>query len=685
MFGARNELRRRDRRRRRARRLRRTILAAILLVAAAAAAMQALGVGHSSAERAVPPRASDPAGTTQASTAAAGSRTTGVVRIRVSRLASLPAPVQDAAVATLGDRAYAFGGLNASGASTSAVWVVHGSSVRSAGTLPVAIHDAAAASTGQRLYVLGGGQVVSYPAIATFDPATGSVRLVGRLPTPLSDLSVATVGATAYTVGGFTGSAWSDGIVAVTHGHAQRVARLPVGLRYAAVAKVGSDILIAGGRTEAGPSRAIYRFVPADGAVTRIGTLPQPLMHASAGTLGGTMYVIGGVGASGAPVASVLAVAPGGSVRRAATLPGPLSDAGVASLPGRLLVIGGNNGTGPTRAVLSISPTAARTHRSRPVSRHGALPKRFRGPLPGDLLIADRGNNRILLVDPAGHILWRYPSRQGQPRLYFDDDAFFTPGGHAIISNEEDNHDIVKISYPSGHIIWRYGHSGQPGSAAGYLNTPDDAYQLRSGLIIVSDDRNCRLLEIRGHHVVRSIGSPAACTHDPPRALGSPNGDTPLADGHVLVSEITGSWVDELTLGGRLVRSIHAPVSYPSDPQITPKGNILLADYSRPGAVVILKRRTGRLLWRYQPTSGPGELDHPSLASMLPNGDVVVVDDYNDRIVIIDPQTNRIVWQYGHTAVGGTAPGYLHVPDGFDFVPVTPAGRPNPAAIRHGP
>ena len=610
----------------------------------------------------------------------------GAVRIRVREVAKLPAPVQDAAVAVIGDRAYAFGGLDSGGASTTAISVVHGSSVTSAGSLPLAIHDAAAAPSGRgSVVVLGGGQVASYAGIAAFDAATGGVRIVGRLPTPLSDLSVATVAGTTFAVGGFTGSAWSNGIVSVDGGRARRVASLPIGLRYAAVAAVGNAVLIAGGRTEAGPSRAIYRFTPADGSVARIGTLPQPLMHASAGTLDGRMYVVGGIGAGGTPVQSVLAVGTGGDVHRAATLPSPLSDAGVASLPGRLLVIGGSDGAGPTRAVLSIAATGGPVDRPHTARRHGGLPRRFRGPLPGDLLIADRGNNRMLMIDPAGHILWRYPSRPGQARLYFDDDAFFTPGGHAIISNEEDNHDIVKISYPAGRIVWRYGHSGHPGSSPGYLNTPDDAYQLRSGLVIVSDDRNCRLLEIRGHRVVRSIGSPASCTHDPPRALGSPNGDTPLANGHVLVSEITGSWVDELTLDGRLVRAIHAPVSYPSDPQVTRRGNILLADYSRPGAVVILDRQTGRLLWRYQPTSGPGELDHPSLASMLPNGDVIVVDDYNDRIVIIDPRSKRIVWQYGHTAVGGTGPGYLHVPDGFDFVPVTPDGRPNPAAIRHGP
>lgn len=610
----------------------------------------------------------------------------GAARIRIREIAKLPAAVQDSAVAVLGGRAYAFGGLDTGGSSTRAISVVHGSSVTSAGRLPVAIHDAAAAPNGRRrLVVLGGGQVASYAGIAAFDPATRGVRIVGRLPTPLSDLSAATLDGTTFAVGGFTGAAWSDGIVSIDGGRARRVARLPIGLRYAAVAAVGNVILIAGGRTEAGPSRAIYRFTPADGTVARIGTLPQPLMHASAGALGGIMYVVGGIGAAGTPVPSVLAVGAGGDVHRAATLPGPLSDAGVASMPGRLLVIGGSNGAGPTRAVLSISVTRGPAHPHHPVNRQAGLPRRFRGPLPGDLLIADRGNNRMLMIDPAGHILWRYPSRPGQPHLYFDDDAFFMPGGRGIISNEEDNHDIVEISYPSGRIVWRYGHPGHPGSSPGYLNTPDDAYKLSSGLVIVSDDRNCRLLEIRGHRVVRSIGSPASCTHDPPRSLGSPNGDTPLANGHVLVSEINGSWVDELTLDGRLVRAIHAPVSYPSDPQVTRRGNILLADYSRPGGVVILDRQTGRLLWRYGPTSGPGELDHPSLASMLPNGSVIVVDDYNDRIVIVDRKTKRIVWQYGHTAVGGTGPGYLHVPDGFDFVPVTPDGRPNPAAIRHGP
>lgn len=77
---------------------------------------------------------------------------------------------------------------------------------------------------------------------------------------------------------------------------------------------------------------------------------------------------------------------------------------------------------------------------------------------------------------------------------------------------------------------------------------------------------------------------------------------------------------------------------------------------------------SGRLVWRYAP-SGPDALNQPSLALPLPNGDVLVNDDWNHRVIVIDPKTNQIVWQYGHTGVPGSAPGYLDKPDGVDLAP----------------
>ena len=62
-------------------------------------------------------------------------------------------------------------------------------------------------------------------------------------------------------------------------------------------------------------------------------------------------------------------------------------------------------------------------------------------------------------------------------------------------------------------------------------------------------------------------------------------------------------------------------------------------------------------------------MNQPSLALPLPNGDILANDDKNDRVIVVDPRTNRIVWQYGHTHVPGSGEGFLSNPDGVDLAP----------------
>jgi hypothetical protein len=288
----------------------------------------------------------------------------------------------------------------------------------------------------------------------------------------------------------------------------------------------------------------------------------------------------------------------------------------------------------------------------------------------GRMLIADRGNNRLLLVNAEKRVLWRYPGpgRPGPPGgFYFPDDAFFTHGGTGIISNEEQNERIVQLAFPSGKMTWSYGHPGVIGSSPGYLHEPDDAYLLKNGTVTVADAQNCRILFISPQGHTRQIGQAGVCTHDPPHTLASPNGDTPLANGDILVSEVTGSYIDEFTPTGRLVWSTHLPIAYPSDPQQLGPNRYLVADYTRPGGIYEFDRH-GRILWSYHPPSGPGMLDHPSLAERLPNGLIAANDDYRDRVVVINPLTKRIVWQYGQTNSPGTGPDQLKIPDGFDLL-----------------
>ena len=302
--------------------------------------------------------------------------------------------------------------------------------------------------------------------------------------------------------------------------------------------------------------------------------------------------------------------------------------------------------------------------------------------LPGDLMIADRGNNRILVVDPSGHLVFSYPPPGNPTALYYDDDTFVEPGGEWVIANEEDNHAIVDVNLLNHTQRVLFGHPGEPGSDATHVHTPDDAYMLPDGTFTVADASNCRILFIRERRIVRSYGTPEECRHEPPRHFTPVNGDTPVPGGGVMVSEIQGSWVDEIGPEGRLRLAIQAPVGYPSDPQPLPGGRILIADYSNPGHILIIDR-AGRVLWRYGPASGYGRLDQPSLAMPLPNGDIAVNDDYRHRVLVIDPRTNTIVWKYGHTDHPGTAPGELNIPDGMDFIPQSPNGAPDYAAVVH--
>jgi hypothetical protein len=311
------------------------------------------------------------------------------------------------------------------------------------------------------------------------------------------------------------------------------------------------------------------------------------------------------------------------------------------------------------------SPVAARpaaAHAVRPKPKPRPRHRRPRGPLPRDLLIADRDNNRVLLVSPSKRILWEATNLRGP------DDAFFTPGGRSIITNEEFNDTLTEVSIRTKRRIWRYGHDGLAGSGPGYLDTPDDAYRLPDGRTTVADIRNCRIVQIsRARRVTRILGG--SCAHDPPRGFASPNGDTPLRDGGLLVTEIgPPGWIDRLDRRGRLVWSIRSPIAYPSDAQLLPDGRILVSGFTDPGRIVILDR-TGRIRWSFGASSGPNRLNKPSLAVRLPNGLIAANDDYDERVIVVAPGKHRIVWQYGHTGVPGSKPGYLNKPDGIDLAP----------------
>lgn len=298
--------------------------------------------------------------------------------------------------------------------------------------------------------------------------------------------------------------------------------------------------------------------------------------------------------------------------------------------------------------------------------------------LPGSVLIADEGNDRLVLVDPQGRVVWTFPEpgdlRPGET-FKSPDDALYTPDGKHIIVTHEENFTVTLVDPAARRIVWRYGTPGVHGHGPNQLWNPDDALVLPDGHVLVPDIKNCRILLIeRGAQAPkRTYGAdrrpPGGCKHDPPRIFGSPNGAFPLRNGHYVVTEILRPWISELDLKtGTVVKAFRPPgVRYPSDTNEVAPGRYITADYSKPGQIVMFDG-DGKELWRYRPT-GKDALDHPSLAEALPNGLVIATDDHNHRVIVVDPRTNKIVWQYGETGRRGRQPGRLNEPDGLDLAP----------------
>jgi hypothetical protein len=616
---------------------------------------------------------------------------------------SLGTPISREAVVANGTGLTILGGLTPGGSSLADISTIdlRTGAMSAAGNLAIVVHDAAAATIGGQTLVFGGGspstvagiQSIKSPTIAA--PSGTSVGSVtGTLPQPRSDLAVATISdksrghvtTTDYIVGGYDGTHYLPSVLATVDGRRFFSAgTLPVPVRYPAVVALGGKIYAFGGETASAGSTTtatddIQVIDPKTHSAAIVGHMPQSIYGAAAFVIHGTIYVAGGQVPKGSTQTQIEAyVQRTHEMLRAGLLPQAVAFGGYATVGSGGSSIGYLvGGEVATQSGIDAAGVASGLLQSvislRPSRYGGSAGSASAGtPFSGTLLIADRGNDRLIALNPARDLTWIYPSASMPPPpggFYFPDDAFFFGRGTGIISNQEDNHTIVEIGYPSGKLLWQYGHPGVPGNQPGYLDQPDDAYLLKSGIVTVADASNNRILFISpAKTVIGTIGN-GVDTHNPPSSIAYPNGDTPLANGNVLVSEINGSWIDEYTQQGKLIWTVQmTTVDYPSDPQQLGPNLYLMTDYDPPAEGRIIEfNRQGHIRWKYDATTGDAMLKKPSLAEQLPNGLLMVNDDYRDRVVVIDPTINSIVWQYGLTDTPGTSPGLISIPDGFDLL-----------------
>lgn len=290
-------------------------------------------------------------------------------------------------------------------------------------------------------------------------------------------------------------------------------------------------------------------------------------------------------------------------------------------------------------------PGSAATHPGRGPS-HLTISRDGGGP-PRNLLVA-QADGRLLSISPRGQVVWH--ERQADPGA-----VFVSRTGRTEIITQPHASRVVLRRIDSGTVAFVYGRNRLR------LRAPGSAVEDARGEVVIADTGNCRLVFARqtSERPLRVIAWARGC---PRSAL--------IGDGLLVVTEQGPVGIAVLSeRGAQLARIPLGDLTVPSDAVAFRAHAIVVADQTKPGRVVEIDWR-GRTLWSYGPPAGPGELDRPSLASVLPDGNVLVLDGGNDRVVVIDRQTKLIVWQYGHRGVAGNRPGYLERPTSATLVPL---------------
>lgn len=565
----------------------------------------------------------------------------------------------------LDGRAVVLGGQLADGTANAAVVSIdlRTGGRRTIAALPQAVTDAAAAVIGTRIVLMGGKGQTAVQAVEA-----GTTEKLSDLPIIRVGAGSATRGGEVFLVGGSDGSLPSREVTVTSDGKTFRtIGELMVPVAYASVALIDGRLIVVGGETSGGSDAVeVQSFDLATNTATVIGRLGRGVSHAAAAVIDGDLYLIGG--RSGTVLLDSvdrldLTSFALTSVGRLST---PTSDGAVALLGDVAYLVGGNTGV-PTDVVSEI-----RLVNPRNAPDIAAAPLAAGEPFDGQLLIADRGNDRVILVNADHQIAWQSPTSGDGDEvspIAGVNDAMFTRGASAILATSAAQDTIAEINYPSGTALWTYGRADRAGSGLGFLNDPRDAFRRADGSVTVADTGNCRVVEINAKKIPSAqMGTVGEChEHEPPNKLAGPTSVTPLPNGNVLVAEVNSGTVNEMTRGGVRVWTARLPLARPSEPRQIGDDRYLVTDESRPGGVYEFDR-SGQIRFAYSPSSGPAMLDHPTQAAMLPNGLIVVSDSNRHRVVVIDPATSSIVWQFGELDVAGSGPNQLDAPGGIDLL-----------------
>jgi len=296
---------------------------------------------------------------------------------------------------------------------------------------------------------------------------------------------------------------------------------------------------------------------------------------------------------------------------------------------------------------------------------------------PGNVLISDQYNNRLIEVNPNNHkIVWQFGNQSwvaGPHSVVGVNDAqrvgFLTlVAGTGVPAGAEPNcpngcpDNRVMLVDPAGQIIWKYGQPGVSGSGPNQLNTPVQNTWLPSFHVLITDQANARVIEVTlNNKIVWQYGQ-TGVTGDGNDQLNNPNSAELLANGHILIADEGNNRVIEVTREKQIVWSYGcatcSQLNAAAFASRLPDGTTLITDGGNNRILDV--DSNGNVLWTYYTNMREGSVANPapSRAVQLKNGNILISDQYNMQVIEIDSKQN-IVWSQGEVGVAG---------NGFDML-----------------
>ncbi len=293
---------------------------------------------------------------------------------------------------------------------------------------------------------------------------------------------------------------------------------------------------------------------------------------------------------------------------------------------------------------------------------------------PGNLLITDEFNNRVIELDPlTNQIVWSFGSGNGSlcnpgpGSVIGPNDAERLPGGLTLIAGTGnpagfppvaacvDNRVIIVNQ--AGSIVWQYGQAGVTGSGPNQLSVPVFAVQLTNGNVLITDQGNNRVIEVNSTKQITWSYGPASG----PGALNNPNSAEQLPNGDILIADQDNNRVIEVNQSGGIVWQYSQGLQTAAFASRLPNNDTLIADAGHSRIVEV--NPAGQVVWQYftNDTENSNPTPYPSNAFRLANGDTSIADTLNDRVIIVN-NANQTVYQYGMTNAPGNGPDQLNWP-----------------------